>query len=64
MKWKHRIPRQKETRTIRKFAWFPTQIKDMRIWLEYYYEDQTWHYGKLSGYSYWWKGERKLINED
>jgi hypothetical protein len=38
MKWKtvKPVPKHGEIRTRRKFAWWPTKVKDYTVWLETY----------------------------
>lgn len=44
MKWKAKYRYiYGEIRIVKKFAFFPTQVKDKKIWWETYYEYQYWH---------------------
>ena len=50
-------PKDKETRTIRKFAWLPIRIENnnliFHIWLEFYYIDQEFQEGQEYKSRYW-----------
>lgn len=36
MRWKKIEPKEGDVRTRQKFAWFPTQVEDYTVWLEFY----------------------------
>ena len=60
-------PEMGETRTIKKFAWFPKIIGKYKIWLEYYTEHQEFKHGRTSNFSdnygdYWHPVDREFIN--
>jgi hypothetical protein len=57
MKWKINpyVPKEGDTRTIRKFAWLPTDCGEYRVWLESYESVQK--YKKMAqlgeGHGFW-----------
>ena len=54
MKWYE--PKANSERTVRKFAWTPTQLDDEYspvVWLEYYYERQVYGYNSYLAQNKW-----------
>ena len=57
MRYPSNEPRDGERMTVKRFAWFPTNIGDTRVWLETYYESlifRRWRLpSRLGEYGYW-----------
>jgi hypothetical protein len=72
MRWdKKDTPTPGDTRRVKRFAWFPTEVlckdKIIKIWLEEYYTDEIYdHYigyyeGGLNKVIYYWRRTKTYI---
>lgn len=56
MKWNAVTPLPKEfdTRTVRKFAWLPTLVEDKKVWLETYQTEEVYKLSYSGGNGGFW----------
>lgn len=50
MRWFDKIPKEGDTKSKLKYAWYPTRIplEKVTVWLEYYVEIKTFNKGTYS----------------
>jgi hypothetical protein len=61
MRWKADSPvKYGDTKWVKRYAYFPTVVEGMEIWLEYYWAELEYHDGDDSP-DFWCTIDRRLI---
>lgn len=63
MRWKHKppeYPEDGEIRARRKFAWRPTLVEGVMVWLEFYAIEERFYQPESGDPGWWWVTRLRL----